>query len=119
VAIVASTIWINSICAIGENISLKSIPSTHVNLLITKQALCFGTKPLALYLILKIHLQFTDIWLGGRGVSIQVLLSYEDLTQNPWFFSNVMNLHHSKPPQQNGAHQYQQNKYEAFTSSLP
>jgi hypothetical protein len=66
---IANTIQIDSIHATMENISLKSISSTCVQALTTKQALCLTTKPSTLYLIFKIHLQLIGLPLGGRGIS--------------------------------------------------
>jgi len=75
---IVSTNQIDFICIIKENVSLKSIPSTCVNPLATKWALCLTIEPMTLYLILKIHLQLIGLWSSGKRISIQVLLSCKD-----------------------------------------
>jgi hypothetical protein len=67
-AIIVSTIQINSIHATREKVLLKSIPSICVNPLATKQTLCLATKPSTLYLILKIHLQLTSLQPSGKRI---------------------------------------------------
>ena len=61
--------------AIGAKVSKKSSPSSWVNPLATTLALWRSTVPSEWYLILYTHLHPIIFFLGGRGVSCQVLLA--------------------------------------------
>ncbi len=78
IVVITNKIQIDSIHATRKKVWSKLIPSTYVNPLATKQGLCLATKPSTLYLTLKIHLQFTSLWLGGNGICIQILLFCKD-----------------------------------------
>ncbi len=93
---ITNTTWMDSICATWEK---GFIEINTFNL--CKWTLCIATKLLALYLILKIHLQLINFELRGKGVSKSYYL-VKIKTQNPWPFSNIVNLYHSKPPQRMG-----------------
>jgi len=118
--VTASIAWITYICAMREKVSLKSMPSTCVNPLATKWALCLAChraiKPSTLYLILKIHLQLISLWSCGKGINIQILLSCKDWNLKSMAFFQCCES--SKTSQKNGVHQHQpKNTYEIFKSS--
>jgi hypothetical protein len=101
------TSQIDFIYAKGEKVFLKSIPSTCVNILAIKWTLCLAIESLALYLILKIHLQLIGLQPYGRGISIQVLLFCKDWNLESMAFFQCFEFHHSMLLSNNGVNQYQ------------
>jgi len=71
----ARRILIEEILVIGEYVSKKSITFCWVKSLATNPALYLSTVPSGQSFFLKIHLQLTCFYSGGRSVRIQVLFS--------------------------------------------